>query len=124
MSLAAYKVLHLAGVMLLFMALGGLAMVAWIKPPDAEAKPLRALLAASHGLALILILVAGFGALARLGFMAPSSWGTWVYAKLAIWLLLGASVALIRRMPNMARSWYGLLPVFGAAAAAFAIYKL
>lgn len=107
-----YKVLHLVGLVTLFATLGALAVV-----PLEKRKPFLSL----HGLSTIVMLVAGFGLLAKLGLARDI--GPWVYAKLVIWLLLGASPVLLRKKPALA------FPVFlgsialGATAAILAIYK-
>ncbi len=55
----------------------------------------------------------------KLGFPFP----LWVWLKLVIWLLIGASIALIRRMPAQARVFWFAFPALGAVAAYLAIYK-
>lgn len=81
-----YKVIHLAGVIILFGALGAGVYTASSKN--------NKLAAALHGISLVLILVSGFGLLARL-------WGNqftwWIVLKLLIWLLLGGSYALAKK---------------------------
>lgn len=117
-----YKVLHVASVLLLFASLGGLAIHAASDHNNEEKeKSLRILLTISHGIALVIILVAGFGLLARIGI--KGSWPTWVYLKIVLWVLLGASVAAYKRMPAMAKMLFFLMPLLGALAAGVAIYK-
>lgn len=110
-----YKVLHVLGIMLLFASLGGMAMLGLRGGDDREIKPLRRVVMIGHGVALLVIFVAGFGLMARLGIMG--GWPTWIYIKLALWLVLGGAVALLRRVPEMGRVWLFLLPLVGAAAA-------
>lgn len=114
MSLLAYKILHLIGAFLLFAALGVVAL----RPADRSK-----LATASHGIALLLIVVSGFGMLARLGLMHGWSFPLWVWIKLVIWLLLGAALVLARRMPQLAALWWWLFPLLGGAAAYLALYK-
>lgn len=119
-----YKVVHIAAILLLFASLGGLAVLAAGGPVDeAKKKSLRILLVASHGIGLVLILVAGFGLLARIGIKHGTGWPMWVYVKLVLWILLGASVALYKRMPQLAKGLFFAMPLIGAIAAGFAIYK-
>jgi hypothetical protein len=120
MSLAAYKVLHLLSAFLLFAALGGFTLAALARRGDRERG--RSLAAASHGIALVLLLVTGFGALARLDISNPALWPGWVWAKLAIWLLLGAAV-MVRRFPGAAQVLWWLWPILGGVAAWLALYK-
>lgn len=101
--------------MLLFASLGGLTMLGLRGGDDREIKPLRRVVMIGHGVAMLIVFVAGFGLMARLGIM--SGWPTWIYIKLALWLLLGVAVVLVRRVPEMGRVWLFLLPLVGAAAA-------
>lgn len=81
-----YKVIHLAAVIILFGALG-----AGIYAPSNKNSKLAGIL---HGISLLLILVSGFGLVAKI-------WGNqfhwWTYAKIVIWLLLGGSYALAKK---------------------------
>lgn len=120
MTLAAYKVLHILGILFLFIALGGLLFAASAGAQTAAGRKLAGML---HGLGLVIILVTGFGALARLGISSPGDWPLWVWLKAAIWLALGASLALIRRAPGLNRLLWFLLPVLGMVAAYLALYK-
>lgn len=110
-----YKLLHLLGIMLLFASLGGMAVLGLRGGEDREVAPLRKLLSIVHGVSLLVVFVAGFGLMARLGIM--TGWPTWIYVKLALWLVLGAAVVLVRRTPELGRVWLLLLPLVGAAAA-------
>lgn len=123
MTLAAYKVVHILGVLFLFTALGSLLAAAWPSGNAAGAGPLRKRAGLTHGLALVLVLVSGFGMLARLGSSAPGVWGLWVWLKLLTWLLLGAALTLIRKQPRWAPALWLLLPVLGGLAAYLALYK-
>lgn len=118
MSLAAYKVLHLAGAFLLFAALGALAL----RHADGGDREGRSKLdSISHGIALLILIISGFGMLTQIALDWP--WAGWVWAKLAIWLLLGAALAFVRRMPRLAAVWWWALPLVGGIAAWLAIYK-
>ena len=118
-SLSVYKILHLFGIMLMFSALGAV-IVATVA---GEANPrLRKLAGMAHGIALVLILVAGFGMLARLGLNGP--WPLWVWLKLTIWLVFGAATVLVRRLGERAGWLLVLLPVLGGVAAWLAIYHV
>lgn len=117
-----YKVMHLVGILLLFTSLGGVAMLALRGGSDEEKKPLKKMLMIAHGFAMVIILVAGFGLMARLGMMG-SGWPGWVFGKLAVWVVLGGAAALIAKKPAMGKSWYVLLPVLGGIAAWLAVFK-
>lgn len=118
MSLLTYKILHLFGIFLLFAALGAITL------RSAQGTAERSRLAGiSHGVALILILVSGFGLLARLGLSHDWLWPAWVWLKLLVWLLLGAALVLVRRVPRLGTLWWWLFPLLGAAAAYLALFK-
>jgi hypothetical protein len=120
MSLLAYKVLHLFAGFLLFAGLGGLTLHALGRGGRHDRT--RRLAAIAHGLALLLLLVSGFGSLARLGIADPSLWPAWVWAKLVLWLVLGGAL-MVRRFPGAAAWLWWVWPLLGAAAAALALYK-
>lgn len=121
MSLAFYKVLHLFSAFLLFAALGALTLAARARATGGGDGG-RKLAAASHGIALVLLLVTGFGALARLAISNPALWPGWVWAKVVIWLALGAAL-MVRRFPGAAGLLWWLWPVLGGVAAWLALYK-
>src|SRR5688572_22622536 len=113
MSLAAYKVLHLLGAFLVLAALGA-----------ALAGGSRKGSGMLHGAGLLLVLVAGFGALARLGLSNPAGWPLWLWLKLAIWLALGAGPIIVRRSPLRFRlALWIVFPLLAAAAGYLSIYK-
>jgi hypothetical protein len=117
-----YKVIHLVGVLMLFSALGGAALLV-MHGGAAPGTPARRATALMHGAGLLLALIAGFGLVARLdlftGGMPP-----WVAGKLVVWLLAGVALTLPRRKPELARPLllFGL-PLLAAAAAWLAVYK-
>lgn len=123
MTLAAYKVVHILAVLFLFTALGSLLAAAWPGGADAAGGPLRKRAGLTHGLALALVLVSGFGLLVRLGISHLGDWGVWIWLKLLTWLLLGAALTLIRRQPRLAPALWWVLPLLGGLAAYLAIYK-
>jgi hypothetical protein len=83
-----YKVLHLLGIFGVLLALGaGAALGAQL---DNATRRRNSLL---HGLGLLLILVSGFGMLAKGNLGFPG----WVMAKLVIFLLVGALPVWMRR---------------------------
>ncbi|HUF34611.1 MAG TPA: hypothetical protein VMN37_01615 [Gemmatimonadales bacterium] len=120
-SYEAYKVLHLLSIMLLFLSFGGLALYV-AAGGTRESNPNRKLVAALHGTAAFLVLLGGFGLLARLGVMG-GGFPLWVWIKLAIWLVLSFAVVLPYRRPALARPLFLLYPVLGGLAAWAATYK-
>jgi hypothetical protein len=120
MSLAAYKVLHILGILFTFTALGGLLLASRTGGERVQDRKFAGML---HGIGLVIILISGFGALARLGMSNPGIWPLWMWIKLAVWLLLGAALVLIKRAPGLRTLLWILLPVLGAIAAYMAFYK-
>lgn len=114
-----YKVLHLAGVMLAFTALGGQLFYV-LNGGDKPSATGRGLLAATHGLGVVLLLVAGFGMHAKLQIQGFPGW---FLAKLVLWLLLAAFLALPWRLPHLAKPLWGVALALGVAAAWLGVYK-
>ena len=120
MSLAAYKVLHILGILFTFIALGGLLLASRTGGERVQDRKLAGML---HGIGLVIILVSGFGALARIGMSNPGIWPLWMWIKVVVWLLLGAALVLIKRAPGLRTLLWILLPVLGAVAAYMAFFK-
>lgn len=115
-----YNVVHIVGLVLLMAGLGGMAALS----STAQRAPwIRRSLAAFHGLGAFLILLGGFGMLARLGFVQGTAWPGWVWVKVGIWGMLGIAAFLPFRYPRAAMPLMLLLPVLGGFAAYLAIYK-
>ena len=106
-----YNLIHLAGVMGLFTALGSLITI------DKDGS--RKLGSILHGVSLFLILLGGFGMLARLGF-GVGEW--WIIIKLVIWLFMGASLVLAKKKVIPAGAMYGIILLAGITAAFLGIY--
>jgi hypothetical protein len=122
MSIVTYKLIHLLGVLLLVVALAGMATHAATGTSKDE-NPNHRVLLALHGLGALLALVGGFGLLAKLGLMAGGGFPGWVSGKLVVWVLLGGLVALPYRRPGMARALIVLVPLLGFLGAALANFK-
>jgi len=89
MSIDFYRVLHLSGLILVSLGLGGVLL----RSSDDSGR--SKLAAVFHGVGLLAMLVAGFGLLAKRGYEFP--WPAFIFVKLGIWLLLGATPALVKR---------------------------
>ena len=116
-----YIFLHLFGVLLLFGSLGGLALHV-MNGGDRESNTQRKLIMMSHGISLIIILVAGVGMIHRSSAFTFAE--GWVHAKLGIWVVLGAAPAIIYRVPAAAKILWFVLPLLGGLAFYFARFKL
>ena len=117
-----YNVLHIIGIVLVMSALGGIAMHA-LNGGTKQTNVARRLVVSLHGLGMLLILVGGFGMLARLGFPHGAMFPGWLLVKLAVWLTLATIVIVPYRRPALAKPVYLALPVLGGLAAFMAIYK-
>jgi sulfite exporter TauE/SafE len=114
MSYEFYNIVHVIGVLFLFTALGALAATA-----GSSSVPLRRLAAIAHGVAVVVILVAGFGLLARLGHFGDVP--AWAYGKMGLWALLAVAVIPLKRKPEWAPALWLLIPVIGSLAVWLAV---
>lgn len=121
MSYQLYNLLHLAGVIFVFAALGA-TFLHVINGGTKENNTWRKPLAAIHGIALFLIFLGGFGMMARLGIphAAPP---LWIWGKFVIWLLLGAAIALPYRFTGWAKPFMLFVPLLGVLAVWLGVYK-
>ncbi|AHZ86205.1 hypothetical protein AB1A81_04395 [Bdellovibrio bacteriovorus] len=114
-----YKIMHFLGLMTLFFGLGGLLVASYAKVT--LTKQARIMTFVTHGLGLMLLLIGGFGMMAKLGIMAAMP--GWLYGKLIIWMLLGLAVSLVKRKGYIGWPIAILLLVLGTTASIFAINK-
>ena len=81
-----------------------------------QAIPNKRLIMFTHGVGMLLILVAGFGLLAKKLGLVGQGWPLWIWLKLSIWLILGIGVAYVLRSPYLAKlNWFLLVAVVGLA---------
>lgn len=120
MSLQFYKFLHLVGVLLVFLSLGGILQHVRSGGTKSD-NPSRRCHAVAHGLGLFLILLGGFGMLAKLKLFWPLP--IWVVLKAVIWLFLGACLALIYRKPADNKALWWAVLIAGIAAAYLGLMK-
>ena len=116
MSYEFYRVLHVIGIVLLFFSLGAVAAIGG-RTDDR----LRRFSAITHGVAVAVILIAGFGLLARLQMFG--GFPPWIWIKLGIWLTLALAVLPLRRKPELASRVFLAFPLLGGIAAWLAVYK-
>jgi hypothetical protein len=125
-SLLLYKVVHIIGIVLVMSALGGAAVYAMIggaSTASAASPSPRRLLAVLHGIGAFLVLLGGFGMLARLGVMHGAGFPGWIWVKLAIWVVVAGALFLPYRRPALARPLLLSLPLLGGVATYMALYK-
>lgn len=116
-----YKLIHLLGIFVLVTTLA-MASTHLLRGGTRADFPRRRALGISHGAASFLILLGGFGMLARLGIVHDALPG-WILLKLGIWLLLSAALALALRATAGARAVLVGTPLLALLAAAIALYK-
>lgn len=111
MSPSIYHILHFIGILMLFLGYGALLGRSMAGSSDARVKKLGSI---TSGIGLLLMIIAGFGLVAK---MYGNSFQPWMIAKVAIWFVLGGLIALINRKPALAVPlWWGLIALGGLAA--------
>lgn len=116
-----YRLIHFLGIFILLIALTA-ACVHGLRGGTRADNPNRRAIAIAHGSAAFLVLLGGFGMLARLGIV-QGGLPTWIYLKLTIWLILTSALALVYRGSPVARTVLIAMPVLAVLAGAIAIYK-
>lgn len=118
-SYEVYKLIHVVGIVLLFSGLVALlTMKITNVTPEGAARKFAFL---THGIGLFLLLLSGFGLLARLEL--ARNMPNWAFVKIAIWLIFGGMIALIKRRPNLGWAMYFPMLVIYMIAAYIAINK-
>lgn len=117
MSHQIYQILHLLGILMVFTGYGALLGRALSGSDCPSTKKLGSI---TSGIGLVLILVAGFGLIARLGYSYSEPW---ILIKLVIWVLLGGLIAWINRKPCCASKIYWILLALGLVSVS-AVYWL
>ena len=116
-----YEIIHVIGIAMLFLAIGGVAVHA-ANGGTRTNTATRRLVSIVFGGGSFLILLGGFGMMARLGLvrgMPPA----WLIVKMLIWLLLSGIVLLPYRRRALARPFLLLLPLLAGLAVYMAVYK-
>lgn len=116
-----YKLIHLFGLLLAFSALGGMAVHA-ASGGTRQTNGARVAVMSMHGVGVFLLLLGGFGMLARLGIVQGGLPG-WILVKLGVWAVIAVLAALPYRKPELAKLAFVALPFLGIAAAYMALYK-
>lgn len=110
--------MHILGFLAVFVSLGGLWGISFKGNVNS---PHRKAMALIHGIGMTLVLISGFGMMARLGLVAGMP--GWIYAKLVIWLILGGSMILAKRQAHLGPILIVGWLVIGGMAAYIAILK-
>lgn len=112
-----YQVLHIVGISMVFLGYGALLARSMLAPENVSVRKLGSI---TSGIGLLVIFVAGFGLISKLGH---SFTDTWVLVKFVIWLVLGGLIVLINRKPQLAMVLWCLLIAL-AATAAIMVYSV
>ncbi|MCE0483159.1 MAG: hypothetical protein LV479_02850 [Methylacidiphilales bacterium] len=115
------KLFHFAGIMLLFLGLGGMLFASRVGLGPNQRKIRRAA-AILHGIGLITIIVTGIAMLSGLG-LPHGDPPNWIKVKFLIWLLLGGSISLAARLSRLMWVWIPAWILLGMAAGYLALYK-
>tara|TARA_B110000093_G_scaffold32562_1_gene33276 strand:+ start:21046 stop:21411 length:366 start_codon:yes stop_codon:yes gene_type:complete len=111
-----YQILHVTGIIMLFMGYGALLGRSLANSHNAAVRKLGSI---TSGIGLLLILIAGFGMITKLGYSFTEPW---LIVKMVIWLALGGVIALINRKPALAKPlWWSILGL-GILAASMVYY--
>lgn len=105
-----YHILHLTGIIMLFIGYGALLGRSLSGSDSAQVKKLGSI---TSGIGLLLILIAGFGLISKMdySFTAP-----WILVKLVVWVALGGLIAAINRLPAMAATLWWVIIALGVLA--------
>lgn len=123
-SYSVYKIIHYIGIFGLVAALIALLTRTAVGVQGEDGRdPARRKLVAAHGTALFLILLGGFGMLARLEVTHGLGLPGWIWLKLAIWAFLGGVTFAVKRNPRLARSVGVAVPLLAVLAGWVALYK-
>ena len=114
-----YNVVHIVGLIFLMVALGSISAG---RATDRSVLN-RRMAIGFHAVGVFLILLGGFGMLARLGIVRGTSWPGWVWVKVGVWGVLALAAVLPYRFPRTSLPLLFLLPLLGGLAAYMAIYK-
>ena len=117
MSYEFYKILHFSGLILTLTSLSG--YIFYLVQNKGNEK--RKFFSILHGIGLVVILVSGFGLAARLGYVQQLP--NWIYIKLAIWLVLGGSIAIVKRQALNPLVTYSAIIILSILAAITAVTK-
>ena len=116
-----YEIVHVIGIAMLFAAIGGVAVHAANGGSKTDTAT-RGIVGMVFGVGSFLILLGGFGMMARLGLvrgMPPR----WLLVKMVIWLVLSGIVLLPYRRPSLAKPFLLLLPLLAGLAVYMAVFK-
>ena len=113
-----YYLLHFLGIMLVYCAYGILIARGML---GSDSRALRKFGMIASGIGLFLILLGGFGLIAKLSYADYTS--PWVIIKVVLFLLLAAMQTFISRKPSLSQVWFWVIFLLGLLATLTALYK-
>ncbi|MDH3598715.1 MAG: hypothetical protein OEU26_03635 [Candidatus Tectomicrobia bacterium] len=113
-----YKLIHLFGVIMIFVSVGGIMLYALNGGTKAD-NTLGKTAAITHGIGLVFVLVAGFGLLARKNI----GWEGWVFVKLFIWIVLGGVTGLIYKLGTRGQWLWYVVILLGVIAVYMVLFR-
>ncbi|MBC7754687.1 MAG: hypothetical protein H7Z71_10650 [Moraxellaceae bacterium] len=119
MSYEFYKIAHLLGIFFLVSGLMGVFFTVWAGTP-LQGK-IKSASFAMHGIGLVIMLVTGFGLLAKLGL--ASSMPTWAYLKFGLWAFFAVAISILKRKGQIGMPIYILLLIGYFCAAYIGVMK-
>lgn len=110
-----YKMIHVVAIVLFFSSMA----MASVKTDRSK----RGMIIT--GISLVLILVSGFGLIARLGISHGAGWPLWLYVKLGIWFIVGgAGHMIMKRRPQFLEKFFWISIGLLVLASYMANYKI
>ena len=116
-----YKLVHLIGIFVLLSGVAALWALELFSDSPGYAKARKGIMA-MHGIAIFVVLLGGFGTLAKLGIGSP--WPPWIWIKIGIWVVLGGLPALLSKSSSTSKVLFLIAPLLGAVAAWAAINQV
>ena len=123
-SYTVYKIIHYVGIFTLVTGLGAFLAQTAVGGSALVRVPWSKRLVVAHGIGLFLVLLGGFGMLARLDITHQlGGLPGWIWAKLALWTVLGAGVSIAKRRPDWSGALLILTPILAIVAGTVALTK-
>jgi hypothetical protein len=111
-----YKLVHLSGIFLMIMSFGSLIYQSLIKEENQPQGGLsKRNLSIIHGVGLLMVLIGGFGMLARQGVVG--AWPNWVSLKFTIWLILTFMIIAIKKFKDQGSLFFWFIILMAMTAA-------
>ena len=123
-SYSFYKLVHILGICAVVMGLGGAfaaSRVSAAQSGDQKPASTRKLIAITHGIGIFLVLLGGFGMLAKLQMHWPWPW--WIVVKLLVWIALGAWITVSYRTASKGIAAWLVTLALVAIAGAVVLFK-